>query len=130
MEGVESSREQKQQLAPFQLSPAAAAAAATTTTAAADSSDVEKKIKDNFVKEMSKVIVKILNPYRSPGVKGYIGSTEDFKHLAKKVRLRQWCAQDFFWGRRESWRSSSKFALMHFIWQIFWVYHINAVLRS
>ena len=61
MEGVESSREQKQQLAPFQLSPAAAAAAATTTTAAADSSDVEKKIKDNFVKEMSKVIVKIFS---------------------------------------------------------------------
>ena len=67
-------------------SPATAVAAApvptTTTTAAADSSDVEKKIKDSFLKEMSKVIVGILNPYRTAGV---ITSTQDFKHLAKKV---------------------------------------------
>jgi hypothetical protein len=69
-------------------SPAAAAAPLaapvppTTTTAAADSSDVEKKIKDSFLKEMSKVIVGILNPYRTAGV---ITSTQDFKHLAKKV---------------------------------------------
>ncbi len=60
----------------------APAAAPTTTTAAADSSDVEKKIKDSFLKEMSKVIVGILNPYRTAGV---ITSTQDFKHLAKKV---------------------------------------------
>lgn len=59
--------------------------AAITTTAAADSSDVEKKIKDNFVKEMSKVIVRILNNYRTPGVPGHITSTQDFKHLAKKL---------------------------------------------
>jgi len=58
----------------------------TTTTAAADtSSDVEKKYKDKFVKEISKTIVKILDPYRRKGVKGYIGTTEDFKHLAKKL---------------------------------------------
>jgi len=57
-----------------------------TTTAAADtSSDVEKKYKDKFVKEISKTIVKILDPYRRKGVKGYISTTEDFKHLAKKL---------------------------------------------
>merc|ERR1712029_395431 len=56
-----------------------------TTQAAADtSSDVEKKHKDKFLKEMSKVVVKILDPYRKAGVKGHIGNTEDFKHLAKK----------------------------------------------
>ena len=63
------------------------ASSSITTTAAADSSDVEKKIKDNFVKEMSKWIVKVLNPYRNPSMKGHISSTEDFKHLAKKVLL-------------------------------------------
>jgi hypothetical protein len=70
---------------PAAASRAASTAAGITTTAAADSSDVEKKIKDNFVKEMSKVIVKILNYYRNPGVIGHISSTQDFKHLAKKV---------------------------------------------
>merc|ERR1711974_233827 len=55
-----------------------------TTQAAADtSSDVEKK--DKFVKEMSKVVVKILDPYRKKGVRGHIGNTTDFKHLAKKL---------------------------------------------
>ena len=38
--------------------------------------------------EMSKVVVKILDPYRKAGVKGHIGNTEDFKHLAKKVSIR------------------------------------------
>jgi len=57
-----------------------------TTQAAADtSSDVEKKHKDKFVKEMSKVVVKILDPYRKKGVRGHIGNTTDFKHLAKKL---------------------------------------------
>ena len=57
-----------------------------TTQAAADtSSDVEKKHKDKFVKEMSKVVVKILDPCRKKGVRGHIGNTTDFKHLAKKV---------------------------------------------
>ena len=61
-------------------------AKAKTTQAAADtSSDVEKKHKEKFVKEMSKVVVKILDPYRKKGVRGHIGNTTDFKHLAKKV---------------------------------------------
>merc|ERR1712150_188898 len=57
-----------------------------TTQAAADtSSDTgEKKNKDKFLKEMSKIVVKILDPYRKKGVKGHIGNTDDFKHLAKK----------------------------------------------
>ena len=59
---------------------------ARTTQAAADtSSDVEKKHKEKFLKEMSKLVVKILDPYRKKGVKGYISKTDDFKHLAKKV---------------------------------------------
>merc|ERR1711874_448088 len=57
-----------------------------TTQAAADtSSDVEKKHKEKFVKEMSKTVVKILDPYRKKGVRGHIGNTDDFKHLAKKL---------------------------------------------
>ena len=57
-----------------------------TTQAAADtSSDVEKKHKEKFVKEMSKVVVKILDPYRKKGVKGHIRKNDDFKYLAKKV---------------------------------------------
>lgn len=61
-----------------------------TTQAAADtSSDTgEKKNKDKFLKEMSKIVVKILDPYRKKGVKGHIGNTDDFKHLAKKVILK------------------------------------------
>merc|ERR1711962_902977 len=59
---------------------------ARTTQAAADtSSDVEKKHKEKFLKEMSKVVVKILDPYRKKGVRGHIGNTTDFKHLAKKL---------------------------------------------
>ena len=61
-----------------------------TTQAAADtSSDTgEKKNKDKFLKEMSKMVVKILDPYRKKGVKGHIGNTDDFKHLAKKVIIK------------------------------------------
>merc|ERR1712106_632607 len=56
------------------------------TQAAADtSSDVEKKHKEKFVKEMSKVVVKILDPYRKKGVRGHISNTDDSKHLAKKL---------------------------------------------
>ena len=45
-----------------------------------------KKIKDRFLKEASKVIVKLLDAYRRPGAtKGFIQNVEDFKHLAKKV---------------------------------------------
>lgn len=58
-----------------------------TTTAAADtSSEVSKKIRENFMKEASKIIVKALDPFRkSDSQKAKIKSTEDFKHLAKKV---------------------------------------------
>jgi hypothetical protein len=58
-----------------------------TTTAAADtSSEVVKKIRDRFLKDASKVVVKLLDPYRRPdAVNGRIQSVEDFKHLAKKV---------------------------------------------
>jgi len=58
-----------------------------TTTAAADtSSEVSKKIRENFMKEASKIIVKALDPFRkSDSQKAKIKSTEDFKHLAKKL---------------------------------------------
>ena len=61
--------------------------ATTTTTAAADtSSEVAKKVKERFLRDTSKVIVKVLGPYkRVDAKKGQITSTEDFKHLAKKV---------------------------------------------
>ncbi len=73
--------------------PAVAAAALapesmdTTTTAAADtSSEVAKKVKERFKKDTSKVIVRVLDPYRRPdAARGRIKSNEDFKHLAKKV---------------------------------------------
>ena len=65
----------------------AAEAVTTTTTAAADtSSDVERRAKDRFVKEMSAVIVKTLDPFRNPKSKGYIKDSRDFKYLAKKVK--------------------------------------------
>lgn len=58
-----------------------------TTTAAADtSSEMAKKIKDTFRKTMSSYIVVCLNPFRKPDCKmGRIISTEDFKHLARKL---------------------------------------------
>ena len=63
-----------------------------TTQAAADtSSDSDKKHKDRFRKEMSKVIVKTLDPYRKKGVRGHIGNTDDFRHLAKKVTYHKYC---------------------------------------
>ncbi|XP_071745910.1 histone-lysine N-methyltransferase SETD2 [Lepeophtheirus salmonis] len=49
-------------------------------------SDKEKKYKDRFLKETSKVIVKVLDPYRrSDAPNGQIKSVEDFKHLARKL---------------------------------------------
>ncbi|KAL8618803.1 hypothetical protein ACOMHN_000231 [Nucella lapillus] len=59
----------------------------TTTTAAADtSSEVAKKIKEQFRKQMSHHVVVFLNPYRRPDCKaGRISSTDDFKHLARKL---------------------------------------------
>ena len=66
--------------------PSVTSSSRTTQAAADTSSDVEKKHKEKFVKEMSKVVVKILDPYRKKGVKGHISKTDDFKHLAKKVK--------------------------------------------
>merc|ERR1712241_1533031 len=60
---------------------------AKTTQAAADTSSDrgKRKHKDKFLKEMSKVVVKILDPYRKKGVKGHIRKNDDFKYLAKKL---------------------------------------------
>lgn len=49
----------------------------------------ERKIKDTFRINMANVMVHFLNPYRKNDCKqGRITNTEDFKHLARKVRLR------------------------------------------
>merc|ERR1712117_180696 len=55
--------------------------------AAADtSSEGAKKIKEKSLKEVSRVVVKVLDPFRRSDVKrGHIKTTEDFKHLAKKL---------------------------------------------
>jgi hypothetical protein len=55
--------------------------------AAADtSSEVTRKMKEKFLKETSKVIVKVLDPYRrDDATSAQIKNVEDFKHLAKKV---------------------------------------------
>lgn len=59
----------------------------STKTAEADtSSELAKKSKETFRKEMSQFIVQCLNPYRKPDCKlGRITNTEDFKHLARKL---------------------------------------------
>uniref|UniRef100_A0A671PM52 [histone H3]-lysine(36) N-trimethyltransferase n=1 Tax=Sinocyclocheilus anshuiensis TaxID=1608454 RepID=A0A671PM52_9TELE len=59
----------------------------STKTAEADtSSELAKKSKEVFRKEMSQFIVQCLNPYRKPDCKlGRISNTEDFKHLARKL---------------------------------------------
>ncbi|XP_073407265.1 histone-lysine N-methyltransferase SETD2 isoform X2 [Dendrobates tinctorius] len=56
-------------------------------TAEADtSSELAKRSKEVFRKEMSQFIVQCLNPYRKPDCKiGRINTTEDFKHLARKL---------------------------------------------
>ncbi|KAI5244375.1 Histone-Lysine N-Methyltransferase Setd2 [Manis pentadactyla] len=56
-------------------------------TAEADtSSELAKKSKEVFRKEMSQFIVRFLNPYRKPDCKvGRITTTEDFKRLARKL---------------------------------------------
>ena len=53
-----------------------------TTTAAADtSSEVSKKIKETFMKEVSKIIVKVLDPFRkADATKSRIQTIEDFKY--------------------------------------------------
>ncbi|XP_076009829.1 uncharacterized protein setd2 isoform X2 [Genypterus blacodes] len=59
----------------------------STKTAEADtSSELAKRSKETFRKEMSQFIVQCLNPYRKPDCKlGRISNTEDFKHLARKL---------------------------------------------
>uniref|UniRef100_A0AAQ6ALN6 [histone H3]-lysine(36) N-trimethyltransferase n=1 Tax=Amphiprion ocellaris TaxID=80972 RepID=A0AAQ6ALN6_AMPOC len=59
----------------------------STKTAEADtSSELAKKSKETFRKDMSQFIVQCLNPYRKPDCKsGRISNTEDFKHLARKL---------------------------------------------
>ena len=48
----------------------------------------ERKIKDTFRINMANVMVHFLNPYRKNDCKqGRITNTEDFKHLARKVRI-------------------------------------------
>eukprot|EP00062_Callorhinchus_milii_P025244 gi/632986012/ref/XP_007910004.1/ PREDICTED: histone-lysine N-methyltransferase SETD2 isoform X2 [Callorhinchus milii] len=56
-------------------------------TAEADtSSELAKRSKELFRKEISQFIVLCLNPYRKPDCKiGRIVATEDFKHLARKL---------------------------------------------
>jgi len=63
------------------------ARASVTTTAAADtSSEVAKKAKERFLKETSKVVVKVLQPYRKEDAAvAKIKTNDDFKHLARKV---------------------------------------------
>ena len=61
----------------------AVAAAADTS-----SSEVEKKQKVNFLKEASKIVVKVLEEFRKDdATAGKIKNKEDFKYLAKKVSL-------------------------------------------
>ena len=95
-ERAEAEREREMERAARRLSDQQAAAqtriendAGATTMAAADtSSEVAKKFKERFTKEVSKVIVTVLTPYRGENVKrGAIKNKEDFKHLAKKVRF-------------------------------------------
>lgn len=59
-------------------------------SAAADtSSEAVRKMKERFKKNVSQVIVTVLDPYRkSNATVARIQSTEDFKHLARKVGWR------------------------------------------
>merc|ERR1719300_1957118 len=87
LQQAQQQQQQSQQDAP----PASATAAASSsssneavTAAAADtSSEVARKIRERFMKDVSKVIVKVLTPFRKET--GQIGTGEDFKHLAKKL---------------------------------------------
>ncbi|ELU11299.1 hypothetical protein CAPTEDRAFT_160468 [Capitella teleta] len=55
--------------------------------AAADtSSENAKRIKDQFRSKIAKYIITCLGPYRKPDCKmGRISTTEEFKHLARKI---------------------------------------------
>ncbi|XP_043921962.1 histone-lysine N-methyltransferase SETD2 [Protopterus annectens] len=67
--------------------PNAAQTPVKAKTAEADtSSELAKRSKELFRKEMSQFIVHCLNPYRKPDCKvGRITTTEEFKHLARKL---------------------------------------------
>ena len=55
-------------------------------TAVADtSSDLNRKNSDEFLHDLSKIVVMLLNPYRKERIQGYIVCHDDFKHLARKV---------------------------------------------
>jgi len=58
-----------------------------TTMAAADtSSEVAKRLKENFKAQISNNVIKYLGPYRKTDCKvGKITNNEDFKHLARKL---------------------------------------------
>lgn len=57
-----------------------------STTAADSSSELARRTKELFRTKMSQFIVQCLNPYRKPDCKlGRISSTEEFKHLARKL---------------------------------------------
>jgi len=48
--------------------------------------EAEKKIKEDFLAKMATTVVSTLNPYHKPECQqGRITSSEDFKHLARKV---------------------------------------------
>ena len=79
------SQPQRKTTSQIQIEPSVTAAAADT------SSEVERKIKERFLKETSKVVVKVLDPYRRDEASvAKIKNVEDFKHLAKKVS-RKYC---------------------------------------
>lgn len=51
-------------------------------------SEAARKIKETFRSNMASTVVSSLNVYRKPDCReGRITNTEDFKHLARKVRL-------------------------------------------
>lgn len=52
-------------------------------------SEDSKRIKDKFRSDIAGVIVQHLGPYRREDCKiGRISNTDDFKHLAKKVKIK------------------------------------------
>jgi len=58
----------------------------SVVTAVADtSSDLKKKLNDEFLQDLSKLVVMLLNPYRKERIQGYIVCHDDFKHLARKL---------------------------------------------
>ena len=53
-----------------------------------DPLNLNELIKSEFIEEVSRVVVKMLDPFRRPEVKrGHIKTKEEFKKLAKKVSL-------------------------------------------